>query len=180
MIRVWSSFIIGVLLFIGMAGSAFAQVPAAYDIEDLGTLGGSTLVGTAINARGDVAGNAELPDGTYHAFRWTREGGLEDLGANGGWYAEVFGINDNGDVVGMYLDEYFNQHGSSRRAAASCETCLPRNRRFYRPRRSRTTAGSQGRSRRLPRSRDRTGSARWPTDRFRISGLATRRAKQRT
>ena len=65
----------------------------------------------AINAHGEVAGYGDLPDGTYHAFRWTRTGGLEDLGANGEWFAQAFGINDNGDVVGVYLDAGFNTHG---------------------------------------------------------------------
>jgi probable HAF family extracellular repeat protein len=65
----------------------------------------------AINANGDVAGYGDLPDGTYHAFRWTRAAGLEDLGANGEWFAQAFGINDNGDVVGVYLDAGFNPHG---------------------------------------------------------------------
>ena len=103
-------FAVGVL-FLGGAGSASAQVPAAYGIEDLGSFGGQALVGMAINANGDVAGYGDLPDGTYHAFRWTRAGGLEDLGANGEWFAQAFGINDNGDVVGVYMDANFNQHG---------------------------------------------------------------------
>ena len=99
------------LILLGLAGPALAQVPNAYRIEDLGSFGGHYLVGMAINANGDVAGTGEMPDGTYHAFRWTRAGGLEDLGANGGWFAQAFGINDNGDVVGVYLDEWSNSHG---------------------------------------------------------------------
>jgi probable HAF family extracellular repeat protein len=57
-----------------------------------------------------VAGYGDLPDGTYHAFRWTASGGLEDLGANGGWFAQAFDINDNGDVVGAYIDSDNNEH----------------------------------------------------------------------
>ncbi len=87
------------------------KYPNRYQIEDLGSWGGQALIGTAINAHGDVAGYGDLPDGTYHAFRWTHAGGLEDLGANGGWFAQAFGINDNGDVVGVYLDAGFNPHG---------------------------------------------------------------------
>jgi probable HAF family extracellular repeat protein len=102
--------VVGMVL-LGIARAASAQVPNAYRIEDLGSFGGHYLVGTAINAHGDIAGVGEMPDGTYHAFRWTRAGGLEDLGANGGWFAHASGINDNGDVVGMYMDEGFNQHG---------------------------------------------------------------------
>jgi probable HAF family extracellular repeat protein len=103
-------FAIGALC-LGTAESAAAQVPDAYRIEDLGSFGGQALIGMAINSHGDVAGYGDLPDGTYHAFRWTRAGGLEDLGANGEWFAQAFGINDNGDVVGVYLDAGFNQHG---------------------------------------------------------------------
>jgi len=99
------------IVCLGTAKSAAAQVPDAYRIEDLGSFGGQALIGMAINSHGDVAGYGDLPDGTYHAFRWTRAGGLEDLGANGEWFAQAFGINDNGDVVGVYLDAGFNQHG---------------------------------------------------------------------
>src|SRR5262245_61089856 len=101
---------IGCLFILGSAQSSSAQVAQSYRIEDLGSLGGS-LIGTAINAHGDVAGVAQLADGTYHAFRWTHAGGLEDLGANDGWYAQAYGINDNGDVVGVYLDAGSNPHG---------------------------------------------------------------------
>ena len=102
---------IGCLFVLGSAQSSIAQVAQTYRIDDLGSLGGPSLIGTAINAHGDVAGVAQLADGTYHAFRWTRAGGLEDLGANDGWYAQAYGINDNGDVVGVYLDAGSNPHG---------------------------------------------------------------------
>ena len=105
-----SGVVVGMILLL-LPRTVSAQVPNAYRIEDLGSFGGQTFVGMAINANGDVAGVGEMPDGTYHAFRWTRAGGLEDLGANGGWFAQAFGINDRGDVVGIYLDEWFNQHG---------------------------------------------------------------------
>jgi len=80
---------------------ASAQVPVTYRVQDLGTFGGD-LVGLAVNRNGDVAGYAFMPDGICHAIRWTRAGGLEDLGTNGGFIAQAFGINDNGDVVGSY------------------------------------------------------------------------------
>jgi len=102
---------IGCLFILGSAQSSTAQVAQAYRIEDLGSLDGQSLIGTAINAHGDVAGVAQLNDGTYHAFRWTHDGGLEDLGANDGWYAQAYAINDNGDVVGVYLDAGSNSHG---------------------------------------------------------------------
>lgn len=100
-----------VTLAISAADSVYAQAPAAYHIEDLGSLGGRYLIALAINNNGDVAGYGDLSDGTYHAFRWTRSGGLEDLGANGGVMSQAFGLNDNGDVVGVYLDASNNVNG---------------------------------------------------------------------
>src|SRR6266498_2541215 len=102
---------IAALVVLGSVETAYAQAPRAYRIEDLGSLGGSYLIGLAINSHGDVAGYGDLPDGTYHAFRWTALGGLEDLGANGGWFAQAFDINDNGDVVGVYIDANNGEHG---------------------------------------------------------------------
>jgi probable HAF family extracellular repeat protein len=95
----------------GSLDSVYAQAPPAYHVEDLGSLGGQYLIALAINNNGDVAGYGDLPDGTYHAFRWTRSGGLEDLGANGGWLSQAYGLNDNGDVVGVYIDSSNDAHG---------------------------------------------------------------------
>jgi len=95
----------------GSVTSASAQGHTAYVVNDLGTLGGRFLVGLAVNANGDVAGYGELADGSYHAFRWTATGGLEDLGANGGLSSQAANINNNGDVVGVYIDQYGWPHG---------------------------------------------------------------------
>src|SRR5262245_34907227 len=83
-----------------------AQAPAMYRVQDLGSFGGD-LVGLAINQNGDITGYAIMPDGDCHAIRWTRAGGREDLGSNGGFVAQGFSINDNGEVVGSYAG-YFN------------------------------------------------------------------------
>jgi probable HAF family extracellular repeat protein len=93
-----------VLAALAIPSFSAAQGRTMYRVEDLGSLGGADLVGLAINKNGDVAGYAFLPDGSFHAIRWTRAGGIEDLGANGGWGSQAFGINDNGDVVGVYID----------------------------------------------------------------------------
>jgi probable HAF family extracellular repeat protein len=92
-------------------GSASAQTPRTYRVDDLGSFGGPDLVGLAINNNGEIAGYGYLPDGTIHAFRWTESAGLEDLGVNGGWLSQAIGINDNGDVVGVYLDAASQPHG---------------------------------------------------------------------
>jgi len=86
---------------------------------DLGNLGGSCLVhcnslilgpfgNTAIyiNNEGQVVGVSALPgDTTFHAFLWTRETGMQDLGTLPGDVASVaVGMNDRGQVVGLSLD----------------------------------------------------------------------------
>ena len=95
-----AAFVAG-LIFTGSPVVLHAQTPRAYHVEDLGTFGGKDVVGMAINIHGEVAGWAYLPDGSIQAFRWTRSGGLENLGASfGTTYSDARGINDLGDVVG--------------------------------------------------------------------------------
>ena len=52
-------------------------------MQDLGTLGGTSSVGVAINASGQVTGYADTAGGDTHAFLWdgTR---MQDLGTLGG------------------------------------------------------------------------------------------------
>jgi probable HAF family extracellular repeat protein len=70
-------------------------------MTNLGTLGGRQSAGVAINALGQIAGNAELPDGPGHAFLYS-QGKMLDLGLlPGSTYSEAFGLNDHGDVVGQ-------------------------------------------------------------------------------
>jgi probable HAF family extracellular repeat protein len=82
---------------------------------DLGSLtqGGSGFnVPAAINDLGQVAGASEAPDGTIHPFLWTKETGMQDLGAFTG--AIVTGIpccntlNNRGEAVGLTADSNFN------------------------------------------------------------------------
>src|SRR5262245_34753987 len=83
-----------------------AQMRTMYRVQDLGSFGGG-LVGLEVHGTRDVTGHPYIPDGAYHVIRWTRTGGLEDLGADGGFIAQGFSINDNRDVVGSYAG-YFN------------------------------------------------------------------------
>ena len=80
---------------------------------DLGTLGGGGFnVPGGINNRGEVGGASLAKDGTVHPFLWTRETGMQDLGAFSG--AVVTGItccgtlNDRGEAVGVTADSNFN------------------------------------------------------------------------
>ena len=81
-------------------------------VTDLGNLGGDGGFGgnhaCAINNRGQVVGHSDLTgDSTFHAYLWTRETGMRDLGTLD--YASLaLGINDKGDVVGASLDTSFN------------------------------------------------------------------------
>jgi len=86
-------------------------------VHDLGNLGGSGSaalpVGNfaiGINNQGQVVGHSDLPNNTtFHAFLWTSETGMRDLGTLLGDVASLaIDINDGGDVVGASLDASFN------------------------------------------------------------------------
>jgi probable HAF family extracellular repeat protein len=71
------------------------------------TLGPLGNVALYINNSGQVFGTSVLPGGeTQHAFVWTRETGIQDLGTVKGDYASVaLGANDKGEVVGLSFDK---------------------------------------------------------------------------
>ncbi len=81
---------------------------AATDIGNLGGAGWNTP--TAINNRGQIVGFSDLPGDVsggaltlnFHAFLWTKEGGIQDLGTlSGDTLSEALDINDRGQVVGV-------------------------------------------------------------------------------
>jgi probable HAF family extracellular repeat protein len=83
-----------------LAGEAF--LIDGMDIANLGSLGGTRVVGTAINNRDQIVGQADLPDGNSVAFVF-ENGEMRDLnlaafGATGGISSS---INDQGDIVGQ-------------------------------------------------------------------------------
>jgi probable HAF family extracellular repeat protein len=90
-----------------ITGYSFTSGDAAYDaflygpgfLTDLGTLGGLTSIGYAVNRSGQVAGQADLADGTTHAFLFSA-GKLVDLGTLGGTFSTAAAMNDAGQVVG--------------------------------------------------------------------------------
>jgi probable HAF family extracellular repeat protein len=80
------------------------------DLGNLGALWWNTP--TNINQHGDIvgfAGDPAFPEGDIlHAFIWTAKDGIKPLGALPGHvHSEAYGINDNGQVVGVSCDADF-------------------------------------------------------------------------
>src|SRR4029450_3143340 len=84
--------------------SSVAFIYSGGVMQSIGTLGGNTSAGNAINSTGQITGVSALPNGDSHAFRWSQNGQMEDLGTLGGTSSSGFGINDAGTVVGDALD----------------------------------------------------------------------------
>jgi probable HAF family extracellular repeat protein len=70
-------------------------------MTDLGTLGGTTEAGSAldVNEHAQIVGYAQTGTGQVHAFIWHR-GVMTDLGTLGGGSSAARGINSSGWVVG--------------------------------------------------------------------------------
>ncbi len=83
------------------ASSAFRSGVNGVGREFMGTFGGANSAAKAINAAGDVTGEAQQANGAYRAYRWTAATGLQSLGTLGGNYSIGTGINNAGDVAGM-------------------------------------------------------------------------------
>ena len=101
---------LGAAMLISGAASASQRAMPDYDVQELGSLGGSYSVGTSVNNTGWVAGNATVATGDLHATLW-RFGSVTDLGTFGGpgtnsavlWPVEndlgaISGIAETGDL----------------------------------------------------------------------------------
>ena len=74
---------------------------AADGMTDLGTLGGPSSSGRAVNALGQIVGTADRPDGLTRAVIWSPGEPVRDLGDLGGPRSFALGLNSIGHVVGQ-------------------------------------------------------------------------------
>jgi len=95
--------IVGCASFSGFPDQHAFLWTQADGLQDLGTLGGDFSCANAINANGEVVGQSYTTgNAAIHAFVWSQTQGMQDLGTAGGALASAaFGINDNGQVVGI-------------------------------------------------------------------------------
>ena len=95
--------VLGRIAVLTLAVATAMPAAADYVITDLGTLGGTTSIATAINDAGQIAGSSAIAGGTaQHAFLW-QGGRMTDLGTLGGTMTSPTGINGAGHVVGWSL-----------------------------------------------------------------------------
>ncbi len=96
-----------VSLFLASSCWLLLDAPAlaapAYTLIDLGTLGGSTSTGTAINANGYAVGSSTTSGGATHAFEYNpNTHSMTDLGTLAGQTSSVANdINDSNVIVGQ-------------------------------------------------------------------------------
>jgi probable HAF family extracellular repeat protein len=80
-----------------------ATVAWSQSLTWLGTLGGWGSQAFGVSADGSVVvGYASTAAGYVRAFRWTVDGGMQDLGTLGGGYSWAYGVSADGSVVVGY------------------------------------------------------------------------------
>jgi probable HAF family extracellular repeat protein len=73
------------------------------EVQDLGTLGGSSSEAIDINASGLVIGKSRIAgDAETHFFLWSAERGMQDLSAQLGAITSVVEINDASQIIGTF------------------------------------------------------------------------------
>src|SRR5436190_7033466 len=92
----------GVAAAFALTVAAHGSEQRSYTVVDVGTLGGTSSAPIAINDRGDIAGESQMPgDGDRHAFLY-RDGRLEDIGVSpllDPRRSRATGLNNRGEVV---------------------------------------------------------------------------------
>jgi probable HAF family extracellular repeat protein len=80
-----------------------ADAAPAFEIDDLGSLGGPGILTKDINDAGDVVGTAQSAGGTFHAFLYTDSDGIRDLATVlGPGTSSALGVNNRRHVVGYF------------------------------------------------------------------------------
>jgi probable HAF family extracellular repeat protein len=92
------------------------------DTIDLGNLGGTGsnggILAFNVNNHGHVVGLSDITnDASFHAFLWTRETGMQDLGTlhPDDFGSSATGLDDRGNVVGLSVDASGTPHAFLRR-----------------------------------------------------------------
>ena len=98
----------------GAAGSSSTNSSEVFlyskgSMTNLGTLGGTSGIGNAINSSGQIAGYSVNSKNTYRAFT-TSGSQLVDIGDLGGGSAVAYAINDVGQVVGSAVTSDGSNH----------------------------------------------------------------------
>jgi probable HAF family extracellular repeat protein len=88
------------VLATSLGAPALAIGAASYNVVDVGTIGGTTTIATAINESGWVTGYATTGDGASHAFLWDGSE-MRNLGTFGGTVSYGSAINSSGWVTGF-------------------------------------------------------------------------------
>jgi probable HAF family extracellular repeat protein len=97
----WRVFLAALVLVLATA-PALARREPAYDVVDLGTLGGSVSEAFGINASGQVVGNAQDTSGVYRAFVYS--GTAMSAPSVPGTQSTARAVDPSGAIAGYYYD----------------------------------------------------------------------------
>jgi len=97
-------FCLWAILVLALPASAQVQ----YKVIDLGTLpGGNISNAFGVNDHGQVVGVSNRSGSLTHAFLWTKNAGMKDLGTLGGINSSAQAINDSAQIVGQAETNHF-------------------------------------------------------------------------
>jgi len=78
-------------------------------LHDLGTLGGDQSSAYYLNNAGVIVGSSKIADGSWRAFRYTTDGGMEALPTMpGATYCAATWITETGIIIGQWEDADFH------------------------------------------------------------------------
>jgi probable HAF family extracellular repeat protein len=103
---------VAVALFgVGLRTAETQTTAPKMQVQDLGTLEGSSSVAMGINDSGQVVGwSWTANDAEQHAFIYDSTNGMKGLGTLGGNYSKAEDINNSGQVVGSSYNSSGEQH----------------------------------------------------------------------